>query len=139
MAPHPIPLPCAFTFPPPSHRDATTPSPCWAPRFMTQELFMFSNPTPIEPRRLVMPRHHLSLRSCTAPLSCSLQHLLKLSLFSPRPSLLQFVRIVSPHSPSLRFCLPAKTEVYGYGLDEGCYNASLTNSPVRYNSNNGAY
>ena len=28
---------------------------------------------------------------------------------------------------------------YAYGLDGGCYNASLTNSPLRYNSNNGAY
>ena len=36
MAPHPIPLPCALAFPPPSHRDATTPSPSWAPHFMTQ-------------------------------------------------------------------------------------------------------
>ena len=50
MAPHPIPLPCALAFPPPSHRDATTPSPCWAPHFMTQERIMFSNPTPSEPR-----------------------------------------------------------------------------------------
>jgi len=47
---HPIPLPCALAFPPPSHRDATTPSPCWAPHFMTQERIMFSNPTPSEPR-----------------------------------------------------------------------------------------
>ena len=54
-----------------------------------------------------MPRHRLSLRPCTAPLSCSLQHLLKLSLLSLKPSLLQFVSIVSPHSPSLRFGLPA--------------------------------
>ena len=53
MAPHPIPLLCALAFPPPSHRDATMPSPCWAPHFMTQERIMFSNPTPSEP--------HLSL------------------------------------------------------------------------------
>jgi len=39
-----------LAFPPPSHRDATTPSPCWAPHFMTQERIMFSNPTPSEPR-----------------------------------------------------------------------------------------
>ena len=39
-----------FWFPPPSHRDATTPSPCWAPHFMTQGRIMFSNPTPGEPR-----------------------------------------------------------------------------------------
>jgi len=36
MAPHLIPVPCALAFPPPSHRDATTPSPSWAPHFMTQ-------------------------------------------------------------------------------------------------------
>jgi len=45
MAPHPIPLPCALAFPPPSHRDATTLSPCWAPHFMIQERIMFTNPT----------------------------------------------------------------------------------------------
>ena len=53
-----------------------------------------------------MSRHRLSLCPCTAPLSCSLQHLLKLSLLSLRPSLLQLVSIVSPLSPSLRFGLP---------------------------------
>jgi len=50
MAPHPIPLPCALAFPPSSHRDATTPSPCCAPHFITQERIMFSNPTPSKPR-----------------------------------------------------------------------------------------
>jgi len=50
MAPHPLPLPCALAFPLPIHRDATTPSPCWAPHFMTQERIMFSNPTPSKPR-----------------------------------------------------------------------------------------
>jgi len=54
-----------------------------------------------------MPHHQLSLRPCTAPLSCSLQHLLKLSLLSLRPSLLQFVSIISPHSLSL--CLRLST------------------------------
>ena len=39
--------------------------------------------------------HRLSLRPCTASPSCSLKHLLKLSLLSLRPSLLQFVSIVS--------------------------------------------
>ena len=38
----------------------------------------------------------LSLRPCTAPPSCNLQPLLRLSLLSLRPSLLQFVSIVSP-------------------------------------------
>ena len=99
----PIPLPCALAFPPPSHRDATTPGPCWTPHFMTQEHIMFSNPTPSEPRLSLaatiigaMPRHRLSLHLCTAPPSCSLQPLLKLSLLSLRPSLLQFVSLVSP-------------------------------------------
>jgi len=47
---HPITLPCALASPPPSHRDATTPSPCWALHFMTQERIMFSNPIPNKPR-----------------------------------------------------------------------------------------
>ena len=64
---------------------------------------MFSNPTPSKPRlspaatmsddtpsALTPPLH------CTAPLSCSLQLLLKLSLLSLRPSLLQFISLVSP-------------------------------------------
>jgi len=113
MAHHPIPLPCALAFPPSSHRDATTPSPCWAPHFMTQERNMFSNPTPSEPR--LSPAATMSdatISALTPPLHCasiccSLQHLLKMSLLSLRPSLLQFVSIVSPHSPSLRFGLPA--------------------------------
>jgi len=50
MAPHPISLLCALALPPPSHRDATTPSPCWGPHFTTQERIMFSNPTPSKPR-----------------------------------------------------------------------------------------
>ena len=44
LSPHSPSL--ALAFPPPSHRDATTP----APHFMTQERIMFSNPTPSEPR-----------------------------------------------------------------------------------------
>jgi len=54
-----------------------------------------------------MPHHRLSLCPCTAPPSCSLQPLLKLSLLSLRLSLLQFVSIVSPQSPFVRFGLPA--------------------------------
>jgi len=48
----PIPLPCAaaLAFLPPSHRDITMLSPCWAPHFMTQERIMFSNPTPSKSR-----------------------------------------------------------------------------------------
>ena len=102
MAPHPISLPCALAFPPPSHRDTTTPSPCWAPHFMTQERIMFSNPTPSKPRLSPAATMSLSdgtLSALTLPLhcapSCSLQPLLKLSLLSLGPSLLQFVFIVS--------------------------------------------
>jgi len=50
MAPHPISLSCTLAFPPPSHQDATTTSPCWPAHFMTQERIMFSNPTPSKPR-----------------------------------------------------------------------------------------
>jgi len=39
-----------LAFPPPSHRDATTPIPCWTPQFMTQERIMFSYPIPSKPR-----------------------------------------------------------------------------------------
>jgi len=49
----------------------------------------------LTPRRWAMTRHRLSLCPCTAPLSCSLQPLLNLSFLSPRPSVLQFVLIVS--------------------------------------------
>ena len=50
IAPQPIPLPCALAFSPPSHQDATTPSPCCSTHFMTQERITFSNPTPSKPR-----------------------------------------------------------------------------------------
>jgi len=74
-----------LAFPPPSYRDATTPSPCWAPHFMTQERLMFSNPTrashaSLPPRRCATTCHRHSPRPCTAPLSCCLQPLLILSL-----------------------------------------------------------
>ena len=72
MAPHPIPLPCALTFPPPSHRATTTPSPCWAPHFMTQERIMFSNPTPSKPH--LSPAAMMSddtLSALTSPLHCA--------------------------------------------------------------------
>ena len=72
MAPYPIPLSCTLALPPTSHRDATTPSPCWAPHFMTQERFMFSNPTPSEPR--LSPAATISddmLSALTPPLHCA--------------------------------------------------------------------
>jgi hypothetical protein len=72
MAPHPIPLPCALALPPPSHRDATSPSPCWASHFMTQRRLMFLNPTPSEPR--LSPAATMSddmLSALTPPLHCA--------------------------------------------------------------------
>jgi len=72
MAFHPIPLPCALAFPPPSHRDATTPSPCWAPHFMTRERIMFSNLTPSKPH--LFPAATMSydtLSALTPPLHCA--------------------------------------------------------------------
>ena len=50
--------------------------------------------TSLPPRRWATTFCRLSLRPCTAPLSCSLQPLLKWSLLSLGPSLLQFVSIV---------------------------------------------
>ena len=73
---------------------------------------MFSNPIPSElhlsPAATMsndMACCRLSLRPCPAPLSCSLQPFRTLSLLSLRPSLIQFVSIVSSHPPSLRFGL----------------------------------
>jgi len=48
--PSPRPPSLRLGLPAPSHRDATTPSPCWALHFMTQERIMFSNPTQSKPR-----------------------------------------------------------------------------------------
>ena len=101
MAPHPISLPCALAFPPPSHRHATMPSPCRAPHFMTQERIMFSNPTPSKP--CLSPAATISddtPSALTPPLHCTsiLQPAAppQLSLLSLTPCVLQFVSIISP-------------------------------------------
>jgi len=101
----PFPLPCALALSFPSHQDAPTPSPCWALHFITQERLMFSNPTPSELRLSpaatmsdmlsALTCCRLSLRPCTAPLSCSLQPLLKLLPLSLKASLIRFVSIFS--------------------------------------------
>jgi len=49
----------------------------------------------LSPRQWAMTCRRLSLHPCTAPLSCSLQPLFKLSLLRIRPSQLQFVSIVA--------------------------------------------
>jgi len=103
MAPYPIPLPCALAFPPPNHRDTTTPSPCWAPHFVTQERIMFSNPTPSKPH--LSPAATMSddmLSALTPPLPCAsvLQPATPPQIVAQAvdssliPSLLQFVSIV---------------------------------------------
>jgi len=72
MALHPIPTPCALALPSPSYRDVATPSPSWAPHFMTQERLMFSNPTPSEPR--ISPAATMSndmLSALTPSLPCA--------------------------------------------------------------------
>jgi len=97
MAPHPIPLPCALAFSPPSHRDITTPSPWWAPHFMTQERTMFSNPTPSKPR--LSPAATMSddtLSALTPPLHCA-------SILQPAtpPQVVAF----EPYTISVPICL----------------------------------
>jgi len=72
MAPHFIILPCALALPFPIHRDTATPSPCWAPHFMTQERLVFSNLTPSEP--YLSPTVTMSdymLSALTLPLPCA--------------------------------------------------------------------
>jgi len=72
MTPHPISLPGALALPSPSHQNATMPSPCWAPHFMTQERLMFSNPTPSELH--LSPAVTMSddmLSALTPPLHCA--------------------------------------------------------------------
>ena len=95
MAPHPSPSLClGLTGPQPSRRhhaqsllgpsfhDSRTPHPPRASR------------ASLPPRRCATTYCQLSLRPCTAPLSCSVQPLLKLSLLNLGPCLLQFVSIV---------------------------------------------
>ena len=54
-----------------NHRDATTLSPCWAPHFMTQERFMFSNPTPSKPRLSPAATIDATTSFLTPPLHCA--------------------------------------------------------------------
>jgi len=68
---HPIPLPCALVFLPPSHRDTTTLSPCWAPQLMTQERIMFSNPALSKPRPSPAAPINATTSFLTLPLHCA--------------------------------------------------------------------
>jgi len=77
MAPHPIALPCAMVLLSPSHRDATTPSPCGAPHFVTQDRLIVSNPILSEPRLSPAATMSDDMQSAlTPPLPCTsiLQH-----------------------------------------------------------------
>ena len=80
MAPHPIPLPCASALPSPA---------IWPKNASCSRI------PPRASRAWATTCNQLSPLPCPAPLSCSLQLLLELSLLSLRPSLLQFVTIVS--------------------------------------------
>ena len=65
---------------------------------MTQERIMFSNPTPSEPRlspAVTMSNDMMFVLTLPLHCACSLQPLLKLSLLSLGPSLLQFILIIS--------------------------------------------
>jgi len=87
---HPIPLPRALVVQPPSHWDATTPSPWGAPHFMTQGRLTFSNPTPSEPRlppaATTMSDDMLS--ALTLPLHCV--SVLQPALATPAPEVVAF-------------------------------------------------
>ena len=98
--PTPFPVPVPWPYRPPAIETPPRPVPA-GPLISSPKNASCSRIPPrasrasLPPRRS-MPRHRFSLRPCTAPPSCSLQPLLKLSLLSLRPSLLQFVSIVSP-------------------------------------------
>ena len=73
MAPHPISLPCALAFPPRSHRNATTPSLCWAPHSWPKDASCSRIPprascASLPPRRCATTYCRLSLCPCTASL-----------------------------------------------------------------------
>ena len=98
---HTIPLPCALAFPPGAPAIETPPRSVpagplisWPRNASCSWIPLRASRASLPPRRS-MSRHRFSLCPCTAPLSCSLQPLLKLSLLSLKPSLLQFVSIDS--------------------------------------------
>ena len=66
----------------------------WPKNASCSQIPLQASSASLPPRRWSTTRCRLSLRPWTAPLSCRLQPLLKLSLLSLRPSLLQFVSIV---------------------------------------------
>jgi len=101
MASYPIPLPCASPWPsrPPAIETPPRPVPA-GPLISWPNHASWSRIPPWASRAYLLPRRwattccRLSLRPCTAPLSCSLQPIFKLSLLSLRPFLLQFVSII---------------------------------------------
>ena len=116
MASHPIPLPCTLlglTVPQPSRRHHA--KSLLGPSLHDPRTHHVLESYPEQAAPGVSPAAMMSdatPSALTPPLHCasiccSLQHLLKLLLLSLGPSLLQIVSIVSPHSPSLRFGLPA--------------------------------
>jgi len=100
MAPHPIPFLAPWPSSPPAIETLPRPVPAgslisWPKNASCSRIPPRASRASLPPRRWVTTHCRLSLRPCTAPLSCSLQPLLKLPLSSLRPSLLQFFSIVS--------------------------------------------
>jgi len=122
-APHPFPFPCALALPPrTNHRNTTTPSPCWAPHFITRERLMFSYPTQSGPRlsyptmvsddMLLVGSHsaltlRLYLAACNPSSLCrfsSLNHLCS-KLFEPRAIVVPFYCCLITATQSLNPCV----------------------------------
>jgi len=83
------------THAPPSHPVPAGPLISWSKNASWSQIPPRASRASPPPKRWAMTRCRLSLRTCTAPLFCSLQPLLKLLLLSLGPSVLQFVSIVS--------------------------------------------
>jgi len=78
MAPHPIPLPCTLAFPPPAIETPPRPVPAgflisWPKNTSCSRIPPRASRASLLPRRWATTCCRLSLRPCTAPLSCSLQ------------------------------------------------------------------
>jgi len=98
-SPHSPSLRLSLTVPPPSRRchaqSLLSPSFSWHKNASCSRIPPWASRASLPPRRWATTYSRLSLRPCLAPLSCSLQPRLKLSLLSLGPSLLQFVSIVA--------------------------------------------
>jgi len=127
MAPHPIPLPCALTFLPPSHRDTTTLSPCWAPHFMTQERIMFLNPTPSKPRLSPAATIDATTSFLTPPLLCA-------SILQPAAPVCNAVGLLillklCPVFTFLQQLMTTNSELFTHTLVLQCFPSTSSHQP----------